>query len=142
MNKNFARIQRKQNRADARAAIRANKRQARGKTELSGWGKFREGVYHAATNVRAFEAKAAPKVATAAKMAKNAAATGAGVVYGIAAGGGLDGFTKGMQFADELKGKSGKMVSGKKAMIQDELSSAYKRKYKKVDPKKAKKAKK
>ena len=142
MNKNFAKVQRKQNRADARAAIRANKRQARGKTELSGWDKFREGVYHAATNVRAFEAKAAPKVATAAKMAKNAAATGAGVVYGIAEGGGLDGFTKGMQFADELKGKSGKMVSGKKAMIQDELSSAYKRKYKKVDPKKAKKAKK
>lgn len=128
MNKNFGKIQRSQNRADAKATIRANKRQINGQTELSKWGKFREGAYHAATKVREFEAKAAPKVAKAARTAKNAAATGTGVVYGVAAGGGLDGLTQGMSFAEELKGKKGKMVSGNKAIIKDELAYAYKRK--------------
>ncbi len=128
MNKNFDKIQRKQNRADARAAIRANKRKVAGRTELSRLEKFRENAYNTATKAREFKAKNAPRAAKVARAAKNAAAMGAGVAYGIAVGGGTEGLTQGMQFADELMGSKGKMVSKKKANIKTELSSAYKRK--------------
>lgn len=128
MNKNFAKIQRKQDRADAKAAIRANKRKIAGRTELSRLEKFRENAYNTATKAREFKAKNAPRAAKVARAAKNAAAMGAGVAYGIAVGGGTEGLTQGMQFADELMGSKGKMVSKKKANIKTELSSAYKRK--------------
>lgn len=128
MNKKFDKTQRKQNRADEKAAIRANKRKAAGRTQLSGWEKIREKAYHAATKAREFRARNAPRVAKAARAAKNAAAIGAGVAYGIAVGGGTEGLTQGMQFADELMGSKGKMVSKKKANIKTELSYAYKRK--------------
>ena len=128
MNKNFTKIQRKQDRADAKAAIRANKRKIAGRTELSRLEKFRENAYNTATKAREFKAKNAPRAAKVARAAKNAAAMGAGVAYGIAVGGGTEGLTQGMQFADELMGSKGKMVSKKKANIKTELSSAYKRK--------------
>lgn len=128
MNKKFDKTQRKQNRADEKAAIRANIRKAAGRTELSRMEKLREKAYSTATKAREFRAKNAPRVAKVARAAKNAAAMGAGVAYGIAVGGGTEGLTQGMQFADELMGSKGKMVSKKKANIKTELSSAYKRK--------------
>lgn len=128
MNKKFDKTQRKQNRADEKAAIRANIRKAAGRTELSRMEKLREKAYSTATKAREFRAKNAPRAAKVARAAKNAAAMGAGVAYGIAVGGGTEGLTQGMQFADELMGSKGKMVSKKKANIKTELSSAYKRK--------------
>ena len=128
MNKKFDKTQRKQNRADEKAAIRANIRKVAGRTELSRMEKLREKAYSTATKAREFRAKNAPRAAKVARAAKKAAAMGAGVAYGIAVGGGTEGLTQGMQFADELMGSKGKMVSKKKANIKTELSSAYKRK--------------
>lgn len=128
MNKKFDKTQRRQDRADEKAAIRANRRKAAGRTELSRMEKLREKAYTTATKAREFKAKNAPKVAKAARAAKNAAAIGAGVAYGIAVGGGVEGLNQGMQFTDELMGSKGKMVSKKKANIKTELSSAYRRK--------------
>ena len=90
--------------------------------------KLREKANSTATKAREFRAKNAPRAAKVARAAKKAAAMGAGVAYGIAVGGGTEGLTQGMQFADELMGSKGKMVSKKKANIKTELSSAYKRK--------------
>ena len=128
VNKNFAKTQRRQDRADAKAAIRANKRATAGRTELSKFEKFREGVYATATKAREVKVKTAPMVAHAAETAKKAAAMGAGAAYGIATGGGLEGFNAGMEFTDNLMGSQGKMVSGKQANIKNELASAYRRK--------------
>lgn len=128
MNKKFDKTQRRQDRADKKAAIRANRRKAAGRTELSRMEKLREKAYTTATKAREFKAKNAPKVAKAARAAKNAAAIGAGVAYGISVGGGIEGLSQGMQFTDELMGSKGKMVSKKKANIKTELSSAYRRK--------------
>ena len=137
MNKNFNKLQRRQNRADMRAATRKNDRKAEGRTELTGWERFREQAYKDATKVREFKAKYAPKVAKAARAAKTAASVTAGVVYGVAVDGDvMNKLTQGVHFTEQLMGGQGKTVSRKNAKIKTELSSAYKRKAEKEKEKK------
>lgn len=138
-NKRFDRLQRRQNRADAKARTRAAKRAGdrtnydaltgkRRYTEdnLVGWDKRREQLYHLGTDIRKFRAKAAPAIDATLRHARNNAALAAGLLYG-AAGGDIESMAQGAQITKALSGKT-KNLSDEDMKIKTELKAAYNRK--------------
>lgn len=126
-NARFAKIQARQTRADTRAQTRQNRRQLKGKAPS------KQRLYHAATNIRRAKAKVLPVVARAGKATKDAVSTVAALGYGAysaISGEGMAGFYAGVSMAEKASGVNDTKVSGKKAIIKTELSSAYSRKAK------------
>lgn len=132
--KRFNKLQRRQDRSDNRANIRAAKRagnmknyDADGKLkDLKGVAKLREGAYHLATDARKARAKVAPTVDSALRNARNVAAVTAGVMYG-ASGGDLESMAQGAMTAKALSGKTKNIDEFK---LKTDLKSAYERKKK------------
>lgn len=124
----FDKLQNRQNRADALARARTDKRIAKNlKNGNTGGIKptLRDKMYAAGSNVRSARAKVMPAVDTAFRTARNVA--GVAVGTGIAlSGGDLNSLQEGAQIAKAITGKT-KNLSEDKVNIRSNLSSAYKR---------------
>ena len=92
---------------------------------------LREGLYHAATNIRSAKAKVLPVADKIAKAAKTTAALGYGA-YSAISGEGMAGLYAGVGMAEKASGVNSPKVFDKKAMVKTELDSAYKRKAKRT----------
>ena len=153
-NKSFAKLQGKQNKADLKSERRDNRqkiadmknaqRVASGKKGVGM--AIRNGMYRAGTAVRSArekmhemgtarrekQASRIPKKAKAQarkESAKQALKVAGGIAYGLysaANGEGMTGLYAGVQMAE--KATRDKTVSGKEAVLKDELETAYKRK--------------
>lgn len=124
----FDKLQNRQNRADALARARTDKRIAKNlKNGNTGGIKptLRDKMYAAGSNVRSARAKVMPAVDTAFRTARNVA--GVAVGTGIAlSGGDLNSLQEGAQIAKAITGKT-KNLSEDKVNIRSNLSSAYER---------------
>lgn len=123
-NARFDKLQKKQTRADTRAAIRQNRRLARGKAPS------KQRLHHLATNIRTAQAKVLPVAAKLGKAAKDAVTTTAAIGYGAysaISGGGMASLYSGISMAEKASGVNAPKVSDKKAIIKTELDSAYRR---------------
>ncbi len=128
-NARFKKLQKSQDRADKKKAIRDDKlayAKMNGKGDIrEKYNKARDVAYAAGSNVRSAVAKAAPHVDNVARNVKNVAAVTAGTAVAIA-GGDVQSIGQGAQIANAITGK-GKKLSDDKVDIKSELSSAYKR---------------
>ena len=133
-NKRTEKLQKKQDREDKKAETRATKRAGKDKNYTSD-GKYvenlsrresrQEAKYERASRAREARAKYSHHLDEAGRVARNAAATTVGLMYGVA-GGDLESMAQGAQIAQGLSGKT-KAVSESEFELKTELKSAYKR---------------